>query len=677
MAVKSILARARGKTSDVFRWNMHFPLYRLKLLTRPQGPLKPSTESTGKVAKIRKFPEFYEEAINLGKKTDAMRLDRALVQEIHGKYTRKVAPRLKRAHNSYDNVKRRHGRGSKWENGRMHETGSLVWEENIVFLREVASENCFARVMKELTDDEIEMCMDVLRLAGVPKMNQAATEEHLMPPGLKKEIEAIVERLKSCGITREDVAAFSWGLVTMDAVMNAILRPQDLLGMIAGLVYMIMDRAPTGEFGYVMEAPLPEFYKNDKAMNRSVGGGECCHIKDPEMHKWLVVMLVILRPLMRDLLADFDKELKLCDELGPFDKDGTVFTVEKLQSFFQYIGKSLVALPHWGYNILRTSSLSDVAFLALANNDPMDAPFIKRKLAAMRTTEDVFTRHYNAVVGRANRVDPYSMDSRIAGIGGIHRERARVTAGSSSGSSSPEASQRELDKAKAEKDELALKVANLEDEKAGVLRKVEEQRERIMQLEKEISDVQPRPQPEPRSQPQPESESESESGEEKDQQEATPVGTIGAEKCGKKRASDNDHEEPRRAKTAKSGGEKCGKKRASDNDDEQPRGAKKAKSGGADGRKKPLKPELLGLVKDMHACLKKMFDSADKRQSHPLATFEGAVRYIDSTSAPFAATTRARMASDHKELSTRFYAAFERRTQLNRYYKELNIGVEK
>lgn len=348
VAVKSVLARAGDEKSLVFEWSMHFPLYRLMLLTRPQGALKPSTESTGKVAKIRKFPTFYEESVNLGKKTDAMGLDRALVEKIHKKYLRKVAPRVKRAHNSFDYIKRRHGRGSKWKNDRMHETGSLVWEENVVYFREVASENCFARVVKELTDDEIEMCMDVLRFAKIPEMKEA-TEAHLMPAEFKDKIKAIVSRLKSRGITREDVAAFSWGLVAMDAVMNAILRPQDLLGMIAGLVYMIMDRAPTGEFGYVMEAPLPEFYKNDEAMHRSVGGGECCHIKDPDMHKWLVVMLVILRPLMRDLLADFqeerlkkgvcapgDEEAKLCEELGPFDKNGKCFTVSKLQSFFQY-----------------------------------------------------------------------------------------------------------------------------------------------------------------------------------------------------------------------------------------------------------------------------------------------------------------------------------------------------
>lgn len=403
------------------------------------------------------------------------------------------------------------------------------------------------------------------------------------------------------------------------------------------------------------------------------------------MHKWLVVMLVILRPLMRDLLADFqeervcapgDEEAKLCEELGPFDKYGKCFTVKRLHDFFKYLGKSLIGLPHWGYNILRTATLSDTAFLALANNDAMDAPFIKRKLAAMRTTEDVFKRHYCAVVCRVNCVDPESIDSRIAGFAGLHRERAKLAKGSSSGSSSPEASQLELEKAKAENGELALKIEKLEDDKARVLREVETQRERIRQLEKE-SDGQPRPEPQPQPEPQPELQPqpqpepqphpepqpepqpqpqsepapEWESEEEKEQQEETPVGTIGAEKGGKKRASDND--------------------------DEQPRKAKKAKSSGADGRKKSLDPQLLVLVKEMHACLKKIFDSVDRSKSYPLKSFEGAVRNIDSQSASFAATTRAKMASDHKDLSARFYTTFQKRTQLDRYYKELKIVVEK
>lgn len=115
--------------------------------------------------------------------------------------------------------------------------------------------------------------------------------------------------------------------------MNAILRPQDLLRITAAHICMVAERAPTGEeMADVIKATLPLFYKNDDASNDLLEGGECCHIQDPRMHKWLVVMLVILRPLMREHLEDLHQErlkkdsgveeCKLCDELGPFDKDG-------------------------------------------------------------------------------------------------------------------------------------------------------------------------------------------------------------------------------------------------------------------------------------------------------------------------------------------------------------------
>ena len=63
-------------------------------------------------------------------------------------------------------------------------------------------------------------------------------------------------------------------------------------------------------------------------------------------------------------------------------------------------------------------------------------------------SEHQYLRHYNAVVPRTLRCDPNSMDSRAAGIDGLHRLRAERNAGSSSGSS--EASRVELMKARDE-----------------------------------------------------------------------------------------------------------------------------------------------------------------------------------------------------------------------------------
>lgn len=141
MGIKAILARALHSGNIFYHWNLHFPLYRLILLTRPSGGLKATTENSGKVAKMRKFPKFYGESINLGQQTPSRDLDNKLVKKIYEEYCDKVAPRKKKDCNRLDNFNRRHARGSKHKNGRMHEPGSKVWEENIIFFREIVAEN--------------------------------------------------------------------------------------------------------------------------------------------------------------------------------------------------------------------------------------------------------------------------------------------------------------------------------------------------------------------------------------------------------------------------------------------------------------------------------------------------------------------------------------------------------
>ena len=74
--------------------------------------------------------------------------------------------------------------------------------------------------------------------------------------------------------------------------------------------------------------------------------------------------------------------------------------------------------------------MTDTACLALANEDPLSSPFVLRKLNSMRMSKNQFKRkrHYNVVVPRVNRVNPNSIDSRIAGLDGLHRERERASA---------------------------------------------------------------------------------------------------------------------------------------------------------------------------------------------------------------------------------------------------------
>ena len=97
----------------------------------------------------------------------------------------------------------------------------------------------------------------------------------------------------------KDVAAFSWGLAGMDAVMNAILRPQDLLGMIAAHVYMMTDRAPTGEVADVIEATLPLIVQERPCLERFAGRRRVLSHQGPAHAQVAGGDLVILRPLMR------------------------------------------------------------------------------------------------------------------------------------------------------------------------------------------------------------------------------------------------------------------------------------------------------------------------------------------------------------------------------------------
>lgn len=120
--------------------------------------------------------------------------------------------------------------------------------------------------------------------------------------------------------------------------------------------------------------------------------------------------------------------------------------------------------------------MTDTAFLALAQNEAVDTPWVLRKLQACRMSKPQFLRAFNAVVPRALLCNPNSIDSRTAGIDGLRRLRVECNAGSSGDSS--EASRLELRKAK---DELERARA----ETQQLLRKMEQKRKRIQHLEEE------------------------------------------------------------------------------------------------------------------------------------------------------------------------------------------------
>lgn len=65
----------------------------------------------------------------------------------------------------------------------------------------------------------------------------------------------------------------------------------------------------------------------------------------------LAVMLVILRPLMRELLREGQR---LCDEVGPFTASGELFTDKQRRHLFRHARWNFLGIPMWGYNINRS-----------------------------------------------------------------------------------------------------------------------------------------------------------------------------------------------------------------------------------------------------------------------------------------------------------------------------------
>lgn len=106
LATRALLARARGDGAFC-RWRVHFPLYRLLMLTRPEGKLMETSEHSCKVAKTRKGLSFLEYLKDRSSKTDAWRRDRELHASVHKTYCYQVADDKKADSNRRENAEKR------------------------------------------------------------------------------------------------------------------------------------------------------------------------------------------------------------------------------------------------------------------------------------------------------------------------------------------------------------------------------------------------------------------------------------------------------------------------------------------------------------------------------------------------------------------------------------------
>ncbi|CAM9555801.1 unnamed protein product [Ectocarpus sp. 13 AM-2016] len=175
--------------------------------------------------------------------------------------------------------------------------GCPIFTRRTNHMVDVVQHNALEPVMSLISEDEVEMCLDVLRstdrntlvddVLRTERLDFKAIfeieESCLMPKNHAVAIREIVGRLKSV-VAAEMVALFSQSLTLIDAVLNAFLCCQDLLEMYTFASDMMTFVSPKGKPTEVMEVVLPLTAKNMRASDGSIQDTACVHLKRPDMH---------------------------------------------------------------------------------------------------------------------------------------------------------------------------------------------------------------------------------------------------------------------------------------------------------------------------------------------------------------------------------------------------------
>lgn len=218
LATRAAAAIARVDSSEFYTWNVHFPLYRLLLLTRPKGRLMETTESSGKAAKARKNGALYDQAKLLCESSDALDNDKRVHEGVHDDYCLHFADIKKQESDRLSNADKKVGVPRKAAIGRMRIMGDPRWPGQVRFTKALVKHNAINLIMSLIRPKEVEMCFNVLRgvngrnivdgmLTDLYHNREIKMDEfHLMPDKYKNEIRAIVKRLKPV-VTRKDGGA--------------------------------------------------------------------------------------------------------------------------------------------------------------------------------------------------------------------------------------------------------------------------------------------------------------------------------------------------------------------------------------------------------------------------------------------------------------------------------------
>ena len=178
-----------------------------------------------------------------------------------------VAKEKKKLAELWENRRQRMGFGPKKKNGRVHEPGSKEANELILFMRKLLKKNGIDPIMKELDQDDLDVCYRVLE-GEEDLIGERKDEEHLYPSAEQGGIDRIAKKLER--ITLDQWTTFSSALAILDATSSPCLRPQDILGCKARDFHILNG---------LLRAILPTDCKNGEELARSVHGLVVNHTK--------------------------------------------------------------------------------------------------------------------------------------------------------------------------------------------------------------------------------------------------------------------------------------------------------------------------------------------------------------------------------------------------------------
>lgn len=397
---------------------MRFPLYRLLDLSRVDGlALCPTTEHSSCVSPTLRHEDAYTQAFSMH---SALNKDVMMLKQIKSAYH--YVSKEKRSDKSVvENDNEKIAFGNKWAKGRTHLVGSAECMNGYLLLEDLVTRNGIDSFMDKLPDEDqvVKMCNEVLEM-NPKKIGKHKNDDHFCPAEFKDRIDKIVQHLIDEKVSRSDISLFSCASTVVDSVLTAALRKQDTLGQLARDLHRLKCKDVHGKDVAITRCLLPRFFKNKRALDNSTCGVVVNHTKDDKVAGAYAVMAVIGRRVMCRLLDDEAVQSELTPQLGPFDKNGRVFTPSAMTNMYKWLGQPTMGISHFGHHIIRSNHATAVAMYCVRNSLSVDHQAVKDLFALARHGEKQRLKFYTQV--KADSPNSCPIMSRFGGINASLRE---------------------------------------------------------------------------------------------------------------------------------------------------------------------------------------------------------------------------------------------------------------